>query len=1056
MKRRFKWFFLIVFIIITINNTASFTGVLNQEPGEKAVNSLQFNVVDRENSPLAYLHGFHSFKEPQNSLSITKREIGAADFTLESGADGRGVIVAVIDTGVDAAHPDLKKTTTGETKIVDWVDFTDEGLVDTRYKSVKVDGYINTIKGRVKIGGIESKSGTYYYGFLYESQLDKRGFIEMDLNRDGDNEDFFLVLVTDPNIPGFYDTVYVDTDGDGDLTNEIAMKVYSKGHQVNYFGRDNQTTEEVEMSSFVIAHIEPNGQKVKIGFDGNGHGTHVAGIIGANGKVTGVAPGAKIMALKALRSSGDGSWDSISRAMEYAATMGADVINISIGTLLSSGSGANVQAQKINYLSSRYNVVFVIAAGNNGPGIGTSLTPGDRVEAITVGAYISSEIWKLNYNCDVKSEGLWYFSAMGPRLDGSITPNVIAPGSAVSTVNIWDNGGYFLLDGTSMAAPHVSGSIALLINRAKEENISCNYQTLRRALEMGARFLDGYTTAEQGFGLIDVKRAWEHLKNLKSLPKLSATVYNPFTQRGNGIYFRGEVPEGLFISLTNFDSNTPLTVDLKSAVPWMKPDRQKVILPKGKSRQIKLGLTLPEKPGLYTAILTGDDPNTYGRDMELPVTVIIPFEFGGNSNYVFEKEDSLSPAKWNRYFFNIPAHMDKFIVQIETPKDQEGIHRGRVRLHIIDPSGREVDRSEYIGLDLTQSKDRASIEIEKPEEGVWEIVVYCDPVLADFALDHSLYRISAEIKGISWSESSWDIIIPEGEKVKGVYQEFELENHFGDFSGKVIGMGLADIKGGVKKLELEVFQNEITTGPIIDVPPGTLKLMISLEGYQDPGVDIDLYLYYYNTKRGEWEEIAQSAVFNDWREWIEIFYPQPGQYIAYLDGYKIPRGNTRVEYLQQILEDKGLINVENTEALWKKGEIWKVPVNLTLPDVPGTYLGYLMVENTDNGKVVSALPVRVYINQKELLVDAIPAERIPGKGLNVNLTVRDSLTKRPVNTVVHVNGRVYEVKNGKGNVFLPDGQSRYFLNISIDHKEYAPYNRTFIIDNPINIPLSIQ
>lgn len=1006
--------------------------------------SCGFNNLTNSEKVGNYVQAADQYNE---SLMITKNEIGAVSFTKETGSDGSNVIVAVLDTGVDASHPDLQSTPSGAKKIIDWVDFTDEGRVDTRYEIKKSGSDIFTTKGKVKIGDIESKSGIYRYGFLNEKQLDEDGFIAQDLNRNGDSNDFYLVLVTDPNIKGFYDTIYVDAENKGDLTNVQPMKIYSEGNQVGFFGSDNPETAEIEMSSFVVAHIEPDGSYVKLGFDGNGHGTHVAGIVGANGKLSGVAPGVQIMSLKAIGSSGDGSWDAISKAMEYAASGGADIINISIGNMLKSGSDMSAQIQKINYLASRYNVVFVFAAGNDGPGISSNLSPTNVDAAIIVGAYISPEIWKLNYGCSVQEEGLWYFSAAGPGSDGSLTPNIIAPGSVVSAVSIWDNGGYYLLDGTSMAAPHVSGAAALLINQARKEGIKYNYETVKNGLEMGARALKGYSAVEQGYGLINVKKSLQYLRRSTGIPKLSISAFNPLTKKGSGIYFRGMIPEDLFISLTNLNYKEPVILELKPGEPWIKPDRENIILPKGKSRDIKLNFQMPDEPGLYSSMLVGDDVNTYGTDLKVPVTVINTIKFSKYNNYKYSTTDSLNPSKWNRYFFSIPPNIKQFRAVIDIPKEFNS-PKGRVRMHIIDPNGREITQTEYVGLSEISGTGKTEILIPNPSEGVWEAVVYCDPGLADFGINSSTYTITIEPQGIIWGDSSLDIVIPEGENIKSVHQELEITNHFRDINSRMYGMGFANIKKGITRQNFEIHEGKVTAGPLIDISPGTFKLSISLEGDQDPGADIDLYLYYYNTQEERWDEVSNSATNNEWREKIEIFCPKPGQYIVYFDGYKVPQKKTKIQCVQQIFLDEGMIKLADSELLIKKGETIWAPINLDMPELPGEYLGYIMVEDFFSREIISALPVRTYIKQKELLVGLVSLEGISEKGLNVNISIRDKTTKNPLDAIININGKTAEIKKGKGIFTLPYGKARYYMNIDIDIDGYAPYNKTFIIENP--------
>lgn len=194
--------------------------------------------------------------------------------------------------------------------------------------------------------------------------------------------------------------------------------------------------------------------------DDNGHGTHVAGIIAASGNLTGVAPGAKLLAYKALGSDGSGSMSNVILGVERAMDPNndgntadhADVISMSLG-----GSG-DVNDPICLAVQSAIDagVVVVIAAGNSGPGMGTVASPGVAPNAITVGA--------IN-----ETGALASFSSRGVPNSLTIKPEISAPGvNILSTVPFFGtkhsaSSGYSSMSGTSMATPHVSGAVALLL-----------------------------------------------------------------------------------------------------------------------------------------------------------------------------------------------------------------------------------------------------------------------------------------------------------------------------------------------------------------------------------------------------------------------------------------------------------------------------------------------------------------------------------------------------------------------------------------------------------------
>ncbi|MDJ0734235.1 MAG: S8 family peptidase [Nostocaceae cyanobacterium] len=182
--------------------------------------------------------------------------------------------------------------------------------------------------------------------------------------------------------------------------------------------------------------------------DGNGHGTHVAGTIAAENNgfgVTGIAYDAKIMPIKILNDSGSGYYNSIIKGVYYAVDNGADVINLSVA-----GAADNTNLQKaIEYASSK-GVIVVMAAGNDGD-------PQPHYPA----RYAKN--WGIAVGAVDKNNNMADFSN---RAGSNLLPYVTAPGKKVySTVSGND---YAYYNGTSMAAPHVAGVVALMLSANPE------------------------------------------------------------------------------------------------------------------------------------------------------------------------------------------------------------------------------------------------------------------------------------------------------------------------------------------------------------------------------------------------------------------------------------------------------------------------------------------------------------------------------------------------------------------------------------------------------------
>ena len=185
--------------------------------------------------------------------------------------------------------------------------------------------------------------------------------------------------------------------------------------------------------------------------DKNGHGTHVAGTIAADGGsdgkgIYGVAPEANLLVYKVCGANGSCWSDDIAFAMKTAVLNGANVISMSLG----SDSESSLIRDAVSYAVGQ-NVLVVAAAGNDGPDVGSIDYPGANPNVIAVGAFdvdFGIADWSSRgLNSTTNSESIDY---------GDI--EFAAPGVVIESAG--KDGGYVIMSGTSMATPHVSGLAA--------------------------------------------------------------------------------------------------------------------------------------------------------------------------------------------------------------------------------------------------------------------------------------------------------------------------------------------------------------------------------------------------------------------------------------------------------------------------------------------------------------------------------------------------------------------------------------------------------------------
>lgn len=850
-------------------------------------------------------------------------ETGAVDFVKKNPlADGRGVTIGILDSGVDLGHPALQKTTTGERKIVDWVTATDP-IVDgdatwrPQITPVTAEG------GTFTAGGSSWKApeGSFQWSRFIES-ITANGDMKGDVNRDGDTTDRFGML---------YDaatgTVRVDTDQDNDFTNNEPLKPFKDGYQVGYFGTDNPATEVAERIPFVIeirkdVPMDPLGGDwvgkkadfVNIGIIESEHGTHVAGITAAHslfgGKMNGEAPGAKLVSSRACTWSGGCTNVALTEGMiDLVVNRGVDIVNMSIGGLPALNDGNNARAELYKNLIDTYGVQLVISAGNSGPGVNTIGDPSLADKVISVGAAVSKETWAANYGSAVATKyNMFPFSSRGPREDGGFTPTITAPGASVNTIQTWMPGapvkeagydlpaGYGMLQGTSMSSPQAAGASALLLSAAKQRNIELTPATLRIALTSTAKKIDKVPAHAQGSGLINVIGAWESIQRGAKANEFTVkapvdTAIDQFLKTpgfGAGLYDR---EGGLKVGQKKVYNvvvtrTTGVKYGTRHDLSWRNNDGTfKVIggydyvtLPLNKPVTIKVEAKA-KSGGVHSGILQLDDEKTEGIDKQILTTVVAAGPLAA-PKFSLSESSSVQRNAHKSYFVTVPQGAKSLEVALGGLKDGS-----QTRFIAIHPYGVPVDPTStvncYPNYDNPANTCRPDVRsYPEPQPGVWEIEV--ESRRTSPLLDNP-FKLDVSVLGVAFDPAVK--VLPEVKQGTPAPVRWSVKNGAAAITGGKLQGGPL----GSAKVAKPTIANGETQTTEVTVAAGTSRLDVAIGKVSDTAADLDLEVY----KDGV---VVGSAADGDSEEAVSLVNPAAGTYTVKVIGYAVPSGSTAYDY----------------------------------------------------------------------------------------------------------------------------------------------------------------
>jgi subtilisin family serine protease len=650
---------------------------------------------------------------------------GVPDFLAANPTwDGRGVLIGILDGGIDAGAAGLESTSTGAPKVVDLRDFSGEGRIRLmplvpRGDSVQIGETVLGGFGRVRALDAD---GPWFGGVISERRLGDPP--ASDINGNGRNDEMVPLVVARAS-DGW--VLFGDTDGDGSLAGERSVRDYLVGRETLGWRPPGRPSPLAVAANFSGAGAMP---VLDLFFDTGGHGTHVAGIaagyrIGKVSGFNGVAPGAQLLGLKIARNDFGGitTSGSVIRAIDYAIRFARErgfplVLNMSYGVGNEREGAARLDILIDSILAVHPEVLFVTSAGNDGPGLSTIGFPGTIRSGLSVGATYPGVFIPPDARGRPPADVLAFFSSRGGEV---AKPDLVAPGYAFSTVPPWEVGDEFK-GGTSMAAPHVAGLGAILVSAARQSNREVSPADIRRALLAAGRPVGDAGPLDQGVGQPSLALAWAALK--APAPRHRYHVEVEGNPRQSAVFrVRPSAPADSFVrvQLRREPAADAVTLRLTSSAPWLRvPSVLRMVGPAAEIRMVER-LPATAAPGAHTAVVEGQEAGVEESRFRVVVTVIVPTP---SVRGVAASTSRLAGGGVQRLFF-IADSGRPFRVMVETASSADSV---LAFLHF--PGGAPVPGVEGLPSGANAAAGVIAMDGRRTRGGLYEAVAAAAPLAA--------------------------------------------------------------------------------------------------------------------------------------------------------------------------------------------------------------------------------------------------------------------------------------------------------------------------------------
>jgi tripeptidyl-peptidase-2 len=658
------------------------------------------------------------------------RSIGVDVFRAShSTFDGRGTLLAILDSGIDAALPGLQWTSTGDRKLVDLRDFSREGRIALQ----RVEAHDGAVRIEdLELAGFEvvagRSTGPFYAGVFREIVLGSAP--SGDLNGDGDVDDAFGIVVARAS-EGWL--AFIDTSGDLSLADERPVRDYAVAPGFVTFRRGDGTAGPLTV---VVNLTERDGlPALDLMMDNSSHGSHVAGIaaghrlFGLEG-FDGVAPGAQLLGLKIANNTRGGIsvTGSMIEAMRYAADYAAArelplVINLSYGVGNEVEGSAVIDSLVDEFAAAHPEVLVVISAGNDGPGLSTVGFPGSASLALSVCALFPGVFAEPPQPGEAPpGDVLGWWSARGGEV---AKPDVCAPGVAYSNVPVWRTGEE-VSGGTSMAAPQIAGAASLLLSGLRQLGTTARAVDVKRALMTTATPIGGTSVLDEGRGVANVPRAFRWLRagHQSGVYRIRALTDGGNTSRGSAALRRAGLasPDDTVQTflIQSVGGQPAARLLLNPDVPWLSAPA--VVEPGGQPVTVRVTYEAAalSEPGLYVGTVWAQPATDTigGASFGLTNTIVVPHRL----EEPLEVSGMLTPGAVARYFLAVPDGAPGLQVHLGLREGAAG-----ATLYVFEPDGLPHRN----GSSVQAGPGRRSVDIVVAQEdvrpGAYEAVVVAPP-----------------------------------------------------------------------------------------------------------------------------------------------------------------------------------------------------------------------------------------------------------------------------------------------------------------------------------------